>query len=324
MNIIRLASSIFVTLILWLGFESVLAFIIAKHGIIRHNNNPIIISKHDNTFHQRASSSSRPFHEACKIRTNYHQRTKMGDESHPDKFDRTRTVRKERNGNDRVMDSQRRTIWIKSTIQIFSVATLGTVITSLAKKASASASSDKKIKSRTDGYMVQKSEQEWKEALSPMQYYILRNGGTEPPGYSVLEKENRHGVYQCAGCSTPLFRSEDKFNSGTGWPSFARAIGNVEIENVNIITANLVGAELRCQTCGGHLGDVFSDGYLFVGTEAFVTGKRYCIDGAALMFYPTDDINHPINGDQPKIIKKNQLPNVFDLPIINPRSRDEA
>ncbi len=79
-----------------------------------------------------------------------------------------------------------------------------------------------------------------------------------------------------------------KFQSGTGWPSFASALPGVEIEKVNSIQLSLSGAELKCQTCGGHLGDVFNDGFLFVGTPAAKTGKRFCIDGAALVFKPAN------------------------------------
>lgn len=141
-------------------------------------------------------------------------------------------------------------------------------------------------KSRSKGYQVQKTDAEWKSSLSPTQYEILRLGGTERPYSSILEGEKREGTFLCAGCGTPLFASDQKFKSGTGWPSFARALEGVETENVNPIQANLVGAELRCATCGGHLGDVFMDGILFPGTPAFTSGKRYCIDGAALVFEP--------------------------------------
>lgn len=79
-------------------------------------------------------------------------------------------------------------------------------------------------KSRTAGYTVQKTEKEWKSILSPIQYNILRQGGTERPGFSILEKEKRPGVFRCAGCDTPLFATADKFNSKTGWPSFMRRI----------------------------------------------------------------------------------------------------
>jgi peptide-methionine (R)-S-oxide reductase len=165
---------------------------------------------------------------------------------------------------------------------------------------------------------VQKSEEAWKEQLSEMQYFILRQGGTEPPGYSVLEKEKRSGVYKCAGCGTELFASGDKFASGTGWPSFARGLMGVETEKVDPITAKLSGAELRCKTCGGHLGDVFQDGFLFVGTEAFKTGKRYCIDGAALVFESED--GSFLRGDIAAVQKE---PDWMNPPKISSRSRED-
>lgn len=166
-------------------------------------------------------------------------------------------------------------------------------------------------KSRTDGYSVQKTEAEWESQLSEMQYYILRRGGTESPNYSILEGEDRPGIFSCAGCGTELFASKEKFHSGTGWPSFARALPGVEVEAVNPLAANLVGAELRCSRCGGHLGDVFNDGYLFVGTPAFTSGKRYCIDGAALIWKGEADA--VVRGDT---VKPQQTPSWFDPPKI--------
>jgi len=168
-------------------------------------------------------------------------------------------------------------------------------------------------KSRTDGYAIQKSEKEWEQQLSEMQHYILRRGGTESPGYSTLEGEKRSGIFSCAGCGTDLFESSQKFSSGTGWPSFARALPGVEVEGVNPVQANLVGAELRCATCGGHLGDVFNDGFLFVGSPAFTSGKRYCIDGAALIFHPSGG-EADVRGDTPK--GKNELPSWLEPPKI--------
>mmetsp|Transcript_27989 Transcript_27989/g.59087 ORF Transcript_27989/g.59087 Transcript_27989/m.59087 type:complete len:263 (+) Transcript_27989:186-974(+) len=152
----------------------------------------------------------------------------------------------------------------------------------------------KNAKSRTTGYAIQHTESEWSDLLTPTQYFILRNGGTESPYSSILEGEERSGTYLCAGCGTPLFDAKEKFHSGTGWPSYAKpvvnkeGVSNVEMEDVSQIQYQLAGAEVRCQTCGGHLGDVFADGFLFPGTPAFVTGKRYCIDGAALLFVPQD------------------------------------
>jgi peptide-methionine (R)-S-oxide reductase len=138
---------------------------------------------------------------------------------------------------------------------------------------------------RTTGYPTQHSEEEWSSLLRPTQYDILRLGKTERPFSSILEGEERVGTYLCAGCGNPLFQSQAKFHSGTGWPSFASALKGVSVESTNSFKKGLLGAELRCNQCGGHLGDVFQDGFLFVGTPAFQTGERYCIDGAALVFH---------------------------------------
>lgn len=146
-------------------------------------------------------------------------------------------------------------------------------------------------KDRVAGYPQQK---DWEAALSSGQYFILRQGGTEPPNSSPLVKEKRAGTFVCAGCGTPLFEAEQKFESGTGWPSFAKGLEGVE--TVSSLTAVLLGSELRCAGCGGHLGDVFSDGALFPGTPAAKTGKRYCIDGAALIFLPSDGAE-AVSGD---------------------------
>ncbi|CAJ1899070.1 unnamed protein product [Cylindrotheca closterium] len=147
-------------------------------------------------------------------------------------------------------------------------------------------------KSRSEGYDVQLSDAEWKSKLTPRQYEILREGGTERPYTSILEGEERAGKYSCAGCGTELFTSESKFHSGTGWPSFATGLKGVEVKQVSKFEANLAGAEIRCATCGGHLGDVFNDGWIFPGTPAYDSGKRFCVDGSALVFRPIqgDDI----------------------------------
>ena len=143
-------------------------------------------------------------------------------------------------------------------------------------------------RSRSQGYEVVKEEAEWSAQLSEMQYFILRRGGTERPNSSPLVKEKRPGVFACAGCGAALFSSDAKFESGTGWPSFAAGLPAVEVESVNAAAALLAGAELRCARCGGHLGDKFLDGKLFPNTPAFKTGARFCIDGGALVFRPAD------------------------------------
>ena len=191
--------------------------------------------------------------------------------------------------------------------------TTATTTTVSALEASASASL----------YPVTYSDKEWMYMLSGAQYNILRRGGTERPFSSILESEKRAGTFVCAGCNTPLFASEAKFNSRTGWPSFASTIENgaQTPKNTNAAMMVLAGAELKCKTCGGHLGDVFLDGKLFPGTVAFESGKRYCIDGTALIFQPSDEYNsEPLYGDLPPIPKKNvneiELPKFLQPPKI--------
>ena len=128
-------------------------------------------------------------------------------------------------------------------------------------------------------YKVVKTENEWKKLLSPIQYNVLREAGTERPFTSDLNKNYKKGTFVCAACKTPLYKSEHKFDSGTGWPSFDRAVkNNVELD----VDYNLGYArtELKCNTCGGHLGHSFGDG------PSKTTGERHCINGAALEFIP--------------------------------------
>ncbi len=128
-------------------------------------------------------------------------------------------------------------------------------------------------------YKVLKTEQEWKSQLTENQFFILRKSGTERPFSSLLNKNYKSGTYVCAGCKTALYLSNHKFDSGTGWPSFDRAIkGNVELDVDYKI--GYARTELKCNTCGGHLGHSFDDG------PKKTTGKRHCINGAALEFIP--------------------------------------
>jgi peptide-methionine (R)-S-oxide reductase len=195
------------------------------------------------------------------------------------------------NNNNNSIDPNRRRMWTKLALRVAQVGIAVPLVVSLTRPAWATK------QSRTEGYKVQKSEAEWKAQLSPLQYNVLREGGTERPGWSILETEKRPGTYECVACGTPLFESTTKFSSGTGWPSFADVLSGVEVEKVDPITANIAGAESRCGTCGGHLGDLFRDGFLYQGTPAAETGKRYCIDGAALLFKPAGG-GHPVPGDR--------------------------
>ena len=142
--------------------------------------------------------------------------------------------------------------------------------------------SAQKKDSKTDQnkeYKVTKTDAEWKAELTPEQYRVLRQGGTEPAFSSPLDKNFKPGVYVCVACKTPLYRSENKFDSGTGWPSFDRVIeGNVAFEKGG---NSYMGIEEHCATCGGHLGHVFNDG------PKATTGKRHCINGVALEFIPS-------------------------------------
>ena len=209
--------------------------------------------------------------------------------------------------------SRRRWLWT-SVVSASTVVSTGAAYAPIAKSMG-------NPKSRTEGYEVQKSPSEWRSILTPTQYDVLRNGATERPYSSILEGEERPGIYSCAGCGTPLFESKQKFHSGTGWPSFARALEGVEIEDVNSVQANLGGAELRCRTCGGHLGDVFSDGFLFVGSPAFHSGKRFCIDGSALVFQPSNGEAEVIGDRSPP---PKATPQWLEPPTITPKSRDAA
>lgn len=131
-------------------------------------------------------------------------------------------------------------------------------------------------------FKINKSEAEWKSQLTDIQFYVLRKEGTERAFSSPLDKNYSAGTYVCAGCDTPLFKSEHKFNSGSGWPSFDREIkGNVAFSVDYKI--GIARSEEHCATCGGHLGHVFNDG------PRNTTGMRHCINGAALKFIPKNE-----------------------------------
>lgn len=129
---------------------------------------------------------------------------------------------------------------------------------------------------------VIKSADKWQAELSPAQYYVLREKGTERSFTSDLLNEKRNGIFACAACGLPLFRSEEKFESGTGWPSFWKAADDRHIIKD---TDHLLGyprTELMCAKCGGHLGHVFDDG-------PQPTGLRYCINGVSLSFVKSEN-----------------------------------
>jgi peptide-methionine (R)-S-oxide reductase len=129
-----------------------------------------------------------------------------------------------------------------------------------------------------ESFEVSHSDDEWRQRLTPDQYAVLRQGGTERPFTSPLLHEERSGVFACVGCDLPLFASATKFDSHTGWPSFwaplEKAVGTTRDTSFGVVRT-----EVHCSRCGGHLGHVFEDG-------PKPTGLRYCMDGVALTFKP--------------------------------------
>ena len=132
---------------------------------------------------------------------------------------------------------------------------------------------------RSNGeFEIMRTDKEWKSVLTPEQYYVLRRHGTERAGSSPLDREKRSGTFHCAGCGLPLYASEAKFDSGTGWPSFWEAIEGA-VGTTTDRSFFMTRTEVHCRRCGGHLGHIFNDG-------PPPTGKRHCINGVALTFEP--------------------------------------
>lgn len=155
----------------------------------------------------------------------------------------------------------------------------GTAIAALLTTVGLSLRGGKASATESGNFEVTKTEAEWKALLTPEQYYVLREHGTERAGSSPLDKKKRQGTYRCAGCDLALFSSTTKYDSGTGWPSFYAPLDNA-IGTSEDRSFFMVRTEVHCRRCGGHLGHVFDDG-------PPPTGKRYCMNGVALNFEPS-------------------------------------
>jgi peptide-methionine (R)-S-oxide reductase len=137
------------------------------------------------------------------------------------------------------------------------------------------------MKSNDEQYSVSKNDEEWQRTLTPEQYKVLREHGTERAFTSPLNVEKRDGMFVCAACGQPLFSSETKFESGTGWPSFYKPLEGATGTKSDR-SWFMVRTEVHCSRCGGHLGHVFPDG-------PKPTGERYCMNGVAMKFLPNKE-----------------------------------
>jgi peptide-methionine (R)-S-oxide reductase len=167
------------------------------------------------------------------------------------------------------------------TRRTFGLAGLGLAAAAAGARIVDSHANEETMSTTTETFEITKTPEEWRKILTPEQFYVLREHGTERAGTSPLDKIYAPGVYECAACDLPLFPSDTKFNSGTGWPSFYRPLDNAIGTTVDK-GFFMTRTEVHCRRCGGHLGHVFNDG-------PPPTGLRYCMNGVALKFEPKDE-----------------------------------
>ena len=160
----------------------------------------------------------------------------------------------------------------------FGLAALGLAAAGTSWRTSAHANEETMTTTTKSPFEITKTPEEWRKILPPEQFHVLREHGTERAGTSPLDKNYAAGTYDCAGCDLPLFSSETKFNSGTGWPSFYKPLDNA-VGNTVDKAFFMTRTEVHCRRCGGHLGHVFDDG-------PPPTGLRYCMNGVSLKFVP--------------------------------------
>jgi peptide-methionine (R)-S-oxide reductase len=129
-------------------------------------------------------------------------------------------------------------------------------------------------------YTVEKSDDEWRSELSPEEYAVLREAGTERPNTGPLLHEHRTGIFKCRACGNELFQSDTKFESGSGWPSFYDPMNSDAVELIEDKSHGMIRVEVRCKRCGSHLGHLFDD------APQTPTGERYCMNSMSLAFDP--------------------------------------
>ncbi|PIE49382.1 MAG: peptide-methionine (R)-S-oxide reductase [Flavobacteriales bacterium] len=153
------------------------------------------------------------------------------------------------------------------------------IILSILVSCHSNAQSDEKINQKQKTKKIMKTEAEWKKELSPQEYYVLREKGTDPPGDGGYTKHFEKGTYVCRGCGAQLFKSGSKYESHCGWPSFDDAIPGT-IDFTRDTSHGMIRTEITCTKCNGHLGHIFDDG------PKETTGKRYCVNTSSIKFVP--------------------------------------